>query len=212
MNSESSSTEFRDSIRPIGRETRHADYIEQDFYDDEKENDDGNRQSQIVVQMSEDRWELENGLEVANSMRKIEQESHTINQIFSNLHEIVQVSCRIFQRFFSIRTFYRNRLLRLPLQSQQGKVDSIENSVEEAHSQVVAAEKELVQVAAKAKGAMYPLVGAIIGTCIGGPVGFIGGLKIGAVVAFSGSILGTLNFYLLIIRPSNELLIIVFVS
>jgi syntaxin 17 len=37
---------------------------------------------------------------------------------------------------------------------------------------------------------MYPVTGALIGTCIGGPVGFLAGLKIGGLAALGGSLLG----------------------
>lgn len=44
--------------------------------------------------------------------------------------------------------------------------------------------------AAKLKASLYPLTGALLGTCIGGPVGLIAGLKIGAMTALGGTILG----------------------
>lgn len=44
--------------------------------------------------------------------------------------------------------------------------------------------------AAKFKAAMYPITGALIGTCIGGPVGLLAGLKIGGLAALGGTVLG----------------------
>ncbi len=35
-----------------------------------------------------------------------------------------------------------------------------------------------------------PMLGAIMGMCIGGPVGFLAGVKIGGLAAVGGSILG----------------------
>ena len=39
---------------------------------------------------------------------------------------------------------------------------------------------------------MYPMAGAILGTCLGGPVGFLAGVKIGGLAAVGGSIFGRL--------------------
>ena len=37
---------------------------------------------------------------------------------------------------------------------------------------------------------VYPMAGAILGTCLGGPVGFLAGIKIGGLAAVGGSIFG----------------------
>ena len=39
-------------------------------------------------------------------------------------------------------------------------------------------------------GASLPIAGAILGLCVGGPVGLLAGAKLGGVAAISGSILG----------------------
>lgn len=44
--------------------------------------------------------------------------------------------------------------------------------------------------AARLKATLYPLTGALLGTCIGGPIGLLAGLKIGAVAAVGGTVLG----------------------
>ena len=36
----------------------------------------------------------------------------------------------------------------------------------------------------------YPMAGAVLGTCLGGPVGFLAGVKIGGLAAVGGSIFG----------------------
>ena len=38
--------------------------------------------------------------------------------------------------------------------------------------------------------AVYPMAGAILGTCVGGPVGLLAGVKIGGLAAIGGSIFG----------------------
>ena len=40
------------------------------------------------------------------------------------------------------------------------------------------------------KAAVYPLTGALLGTCLAGPIGLLAGLKVGAAAAFGGTVLG----------------------
>lgn len=53
--------------------------------------------------------------------------------------------------------------------------------------------EKFLQKAARYKVAMYPLTGALIGTCIGGPIGLIAGLKVGGLTAIGCGLLG--EFY-----------------
>ena len=41
--------------------------------------------------------------------------------------------------------------------------------------------------------AIYPVAGALLGTCIGGPVGLLAGVKIGGLAAIGGSVFGKLH-------------------
>lgn len=73
---------------------------------------------------------------------------------------------------------------------EQGEdVGIVAENVDIAQVQVVHAEQSLRQ-ALKYKKAMYPLCGAILGTCVGGPVGFLAGLKVGGLAAVGCGILG----------------------
>ncbi len=38
--------------------------------------------------------------------------------------------------------------------------------------------------------AMYPVAGALLGTCLGGPVGLLAGVKLGGIAALGGSVFG----------------------
>ena len=40
---------------------------------------------------------------------------------------------------------------------------------------------------------IYPLAGAFLGSCLGGPVGFLAGVKIGGLAAVGGGILGEIE-------------------
>jgi hypothetical protein len=42
--------------------------------------------------------------------------------------------------------------------------------------------------------AIYPVAGALLGTCIGGPVGLLAGVKIGGLAAIGGSVFGRKTF------------------
>lgn len=44
------------------------------------------------------------------------------------------------------------------------------------------------------KSALYPVAGALLGTCIGGPVGLLAGVKIGGLAAIGGSVFGEKNY------------------
>ena len=75
------------------------------------------------------------------------------------------------------------------MQTQEGTVSNIECNVEDALECVKEGQQNLAK-AAKFKATMYPLTGALIGTCIGGPVGLLAGLKIGGLAALGGTVLG----------------------
>lgn len=68
-------------------------------------------------------------------------------------------------------------------------VDNIEENIEETQINVNEGTRYL-EVASKYKIAAYPIAGAMLGTCIGGPIGLIAGMKIGGLAALSCGILG----------------------
>ncbi|KAK3083493.1 hypothetical protein FSP39_024121 [Pinctada imbricata] len=78
------------------------------------------------------------------------------------------------------------------VQSQQESIDRIEDNIEKAHENVRSGVTNLSK-ASKYKAAAFPVAGALIGTVIGGPVGFLAGLKIGSVAAIGGGAAGFLG-------------------
>lgn len=82
-------------------------------------------------------------------------------------------------------------------QEQQENVNQIESNVEVAHVEV---EKgvNFLEKAARYKVSTYPLAGAFIGSCIGGPVGFVAGLKLGSLTAIGCGLLGKSLFQAII--------------
>ncbi|XP_059475396.1 syntaxin-17 [Neocloeon triangulifer] len=73
--------------------------------------------------------------------------------------------------------------------AQAEPVNLIEQNVETA-AENVAEGSRILAAAARAKAATYPLIGAIIGGCVAGPIGVLAGLKVAAAAGISGGILG----------------------
>ncbi|KAH0948427.1 hypothetical protein HN011_003627 [Eciton burchellii] len=72
---------------------------------------------------------------------------------------------------------------------QKQTVDDVVTNIEEAQVNVEEGTR-LLEKASKYKVAAYPIAGAMIGTCIGGPIGLLAGMKIGGLAALSCGILG----------------------
>lgn len=75
-------------------------------------------------------------------------------------------------------------------------VDNMEDNIEETQINVNEGARYL-QKASAYKVAAYPIAGAVLGTCLGGPIGLIAGLKIGGLAAMSCGILGKLCEFIL---------------
>ncbi|KAH8395599.1 hypothetical protein KR222_001869, partial [Zaprionus bogoriensis] len=72
---------------------------------------------------------------------------------------------------------------------QAESVQAIADNAEEALENVQQGERQLRQ-ALTYKKAMYPMVGALLGTCVGGPIGMVAGIKAGGLAAVGCGILG----------------------
>ncbi|GAB6020569.1 hypothetical protein CHUAL_003249 [Chamberlinius hualienensis] len=72
---------------------------------------------------------------------------------------------------------------------QQEVVSRIEDNIESADHRVYEGTKQLAK-ARKYKTAIIPVAGAIVGGCIGGPVGMFAGLKVGAAAVALGGLIG----------------------
>lgn len=96
---------------------------------------------------------------------------------YENLHREVQDIHELFHKF------HEN------VQEQAESVNLVEENVSQTEVNVQQGEQNL-RTALKYKKAMYPVCGALIGTCIGGPIGFFAGLKAGGLAAVGCGILG----------------------
>lgn len=74
-------------------------------------------------------------------------------------------------------------------QEQKEKVDEIECNVEETSSNVKEGASFLTK-AARYRTTVYPIAGAVLGGCLGGPVGLIAGIKLGGLAALGCGFIG----------------------
>ncbi|GFG32574.1 hypothetical protein Cfor_04710 [Coptotermes formosanus] len=77
----------------------------------------------------------------------------------------------------------------LIVQQQKEKTDEIEDNVEEAFENVKEGASHIAR-AARYKASVYPIAGAVIGGCLGGPIGLIAGVKFGGLAALSCGFIG----------------------
>lgn len=77
----------------------------------------------------------------------------------------------------------------LKFQDQKEDIEKIENNVEETQVNVHEG-RRFLQKALKYKTMTYPVAGAVLGACMGGPIGLIAGIKLGGLSAACGGILG----------------------
>jgi syntaxin 17 len=74
-------------------------------------------------------------------------------------------------------------------QQQKEKTDEIEDSAEEALENVKEGASHIAR-AARYRATVYPIAGAVIGGCLGGPIGLIAGMKLGGLAAVSCGFIG----------------------
>uniref|UniRef100_A0A1L8DVK1 Putative snare protein pep12/vam3/syntaxin 7/syntaxin 17 n=1 Tax=Nyssomyia neivai TaxID=330878 RepID=A0A1L8DVK1_9DIPT len=96
---------------------------------------------------------------------------------YENLHREVTGIHELFHRFSE------------NVHVQAESVNAVEENVTVTQDNVQQGEQNL-RTALKYKKAMYPVCGALLGTCIGGPIGFFAGLKAGGLAAVGCGILG----------------------
>lgn len=77
------------------------------------------------------------------------------------------------------------------LKEQKEDVEKVETNVEGTHENVIQAEQSL-RKAAKLKKMSYPLIGAVVGSCVGGPIGCLAGAKVGVFATVTCFVLGKL--------------------
>jgi syntaxin 17 len=74
-------------------------------------------------------------------------------------------------------------------QEQKERVDEVEHNTVEAAENVKEGASFLAK-AARYKAVAYPVAGAVIGGCLGGPVGLLAGIKVGGLAALGCGFIG----------------------
>lgn len=96
---------------------------------------------------------------------------------WENLQSEVQAIHQLFEDFSRM------------VQEQKEKVDEIECNVEETAWNVKEGTSFLTR-AARYRATVYPIAGAVLGGCLGGPIGLIAGLKLGGLAALGCGFIG----------------------
>ncbi|XP_068966596.1 syntaxin-17 [Bombus flavifrons] len=115
------------------------------------------------IQLQKEQQELQHQEACLHTWNTLQEDIHQLHQLFLDFNKIVD--------------------------DQKEVVNAVEDNIEVTNVNVTEGEKFL-QKAARYKVTMYPLAGAVIGTCIGGPVGLLAGLKVGGLTALGCGILG----------------------
>uniref|UniRef100_A0A182WIF2 t-SNARE coiled-coil homology domain-containing protein n=1 Tax=Anopheles minimus TaxID=112268 RepID=A0A182WIF2_9DIPT len=118
---------------------------------------------QITSSYNTEEHELRQREECLHQMEHLQREMEDIQELYQKVHELVH---------------------------EQGEtVTRVEENVDVAQIQVEAGVTAL-QKALAYKKAVYPLAGAFLGSCIGGPIGLVVGLKAGGLAALGGGLVG----------------------
>lgn len=110
-------------------------------------------------------------------------EEHLLAQRQSCLEELQNLQHEI----MDLNIMFHN--MRELTQEQGESVQIIAENAEEALENVQMGERNL-RKALTYKKAMYPVMGALLGTCVGGPIGLVAGLKAGGLAAVGCGLLG----------------------
>ncbi|KAK0073035.1 hypothetical protein PV326_013853, partial [Microctonus aethiopoides] len=122
-----------------------------------------NPQDETFIQLQQEREDVERQEACLHAWNLLQKDLHQLYQLFVNFNKLIH--------------------------DQKEQVNAIENGVIGSIENIREGTKYLEKTS-KLKVAMYPLIGALIGTCIGGPVGLIAGLKFGGLTAISCGVLG----------------------
>lgn len=115
------------------------------------------------VKLQEEQENLERQQACLHTWNNLQDDMHQLHQLFIDFNKIVH--------------------------DQKESANSIENNIAEAQINVDEGAQFLVK-ASKYKAVAYPLAGALLGTCVGGPIGLLAGLKIGGLTALGCGLLG----------------------
>lgn len=117
----------------------------------------------ILLAVEEEKQKLDNIVAIESDVKNVEKDMQDIQDLFRDLSKLVN--------------------------EQKEDVDKIETNVDTVQENVIQAEQSL-RKAAKLKKMSYPLIGAVIGSCVGGPLGCLAGAKVGVFTTVTCFVLG----------------------
>jgi len=138
-------------------------------------------QEQRQVQLRVQEEDTERQQACLHAWNLLQQDLHQLHQLFVDFNRIIH--------------------------EQRERVDKVEDDVAETQLNVHSGVNYL-EKASRYRAAAYPIAGALIGTCLGGPVGLFAGLKLGGLTALGGGLLGFTGATLLKKRQLENLQII----
>ncbi|XP_025408670.1 syntaxin-17-like isoform X2 [Sipha flava] len=117
-----------------------------------------NQKHMLLISLEEEKQKKERMLAIESDVKNVERDMQDIQDLFRDLSKLVN--------------------------EQKEDVGKIETHVEATQENVIQAEQSLHK-AAKLKKMSYPLIGAVVGSCVGGPLGCLAGAKASLVVKCS---------------------------
>ncbi|XP_065094252.1 syntaxin-17 [Ochlerotatus camptorhynchus] len=152
----------------VSRSQSTYSFTDEDYYTSQEQQD--NQYGRQLVHVPEitstynrEANELRQRAECLKEMETLQQEIVDIQDLFQTVHSMSHEQARM--------------------------VDAVEENVEVTQGHVEEGETVL-RKALKYKKAIYPMCGALLGSCIGGPIGLIVGLKAGGLAAIGGGLVG----------------------
>ncbi|XP_022170964.1 syntaxin-17 [Myzus persicae] len=117
----------------------------------------------LLISIEEEKQKQEKMLAIESDVKNVEKDIQGIQDLFRDLSKLVN--------------------------EQKEDVEKIDAHVETTHENVIQAEQSL-RKAAKLKKMSYPLIGAVVGSCVGGPLGCLAGAKVGVFATVTCFVLG----------------------
>ena len=117
---------------------------------------------QVQVSTSSSSEELAKQADSLKSWENLQTEVQNVHQLFEDLSIVVK--------------------------EQKEKVDEIEDNIEVSAENVKGTRN--LAGAVRYKTAMYPIAGAVLGGCLGGPIGLVAGFKLGGLAAIGCGVIG----------------------
>lgn len=165
--------EYLEMQQKISARSQSTYSFQEDNYDDDEDdlnrrrrNGDGGQLAQVPqITSNYDRQadELRSRAECLKEMETLQQDIVEIQDLFQAVHKMAH--------------------------GQAEMVTAVEENVEVTQIQVEQGVTAL-QRALRYKKAIYPMCGALLGSCIGGPIGLVVGLKAGGLAAIGGGLVG----------------------